>query len=61
MKQAETHFKLLATKWKYSGVLSSKDKLMESALMMGKNNFLDLTKDNPLTEFLLQNSNLEEL
>ena len=49
MKQAETHFKLMATKWKYSGELNLKDRMVETGLMMGKNNFLDLSKPNILT------------
>ena len=49
MKQAETHFKMMATKWRYSGQLNLSDKIVESALIMGKNNFLDLNKDNVLT------------
>jgi hypothetical protein len=49
MKQAEAHFKLLATKWKYSGKLNTKDRIVEAALIMGKNNFLDLAKHNILT------------
>lgn len=61
MKQVETHFRLMATKWKYSGQLNLKDKIMESALLMGKNNFLDLNKENILTKFLLANSNIEEI
>ena len=60
MKQAETHFKLIATKWKYSGELNLKDRMVETGLMMGKNNFLDLSKPNILTEFLLSNSNVAD-
>lgn len=61
MKQVETHFKLMATKWKYSGKLDHSDRIVESALIMGKNNFLDLNKTNILTGYLLRNSNLAEL
>jgi len=57
MRQIETHFKLMATKWKYSGLLDHGDRIVESALIMGKNNFLDLNKKNILTTFLLKNSN----
>ncbi len=49
MKQIESHFKLMATKWKYSGQLDKSDRTLEAALSMGKNNFLDLSKENPLT------------
>lgn len=61
MKQAETHFKLLATKWKYSGKLNFTDKMLETALLMGKNNFLDLSRTNALTAYLLHHSNLNDI
>jgi len=61
MRQIETHFKLMATKWKYSGMLNMNDRIVESALIMGKNNFLDLNKSNVLTNFLLRNSNISEI
>ena len=61
MRQVEAHFKIMATRWRYSGQLNLKDRLVESGLAMGKNNFLDLGKDNPLTAYLLANSNLLEL
>ena len=61
MKQAETHFKLMATKWKYSGELNLKDRMVETGISMGKNNFLDLSRSNILTEFLLNNSNINDL
>jgi hypothetical protein len=51
----------MATKWKYSGILNMTDKIVESALIMGKNNFLDLNKNNILTNFLLKNSNINEI
>ena len=61
MKQAEAHFKLLATKWKYSGKLNLADKMLETALLMGKNNFLDLSRTNVLTAYLLQHSNINDI
>lgn len=61
LKQAEIHFKLMATKWRYSGDLNEKDRIVESALVMGRNNFLDLSKSNILTEYLLSKSNIDKL
>ena len=61
MKQVEAHFKIMATRWRYSGQLNLKDKLVESGIASGKNNFLDLNKENPLTEFLLAHSNVGEM
>jgi len=40
MKQIEIIFKLMATKWKYSGEIDHTDRVVESALITGKNNFL---------------------
>jgi hypothetical protein len=50
----------MATKWRYSGNLNLTDRIVESALVMGKNNFLDLGRCNVLTAFLLRNSTLQE-
>jgi hypothetical protein len=61
MKQVETHFKLMATKWKYSGELNMNDRIVEAAIIMGKNNFLDLNRQNILTGYLLKNSNLNDI
>ncbi len=47
----------MATRWKYSGQLNLKDKAIEAAIAMGKNNFVDLSKDTLLTRYLLKNSN----
>ena len=58
MRQIEAHFKIIATRWRYSGKLNLKDRLVESGIAMGKNNFLDLAKENPLTTYILANSNL---
>ena len=58
MRQIEAHFKIIATRWRYSGQLNLKDRLVESGIAMGKNNFLDLAKENPLTTYILANSNL---
>jgi hypothetical protein len=61
MKQVEMHFKLMATKWRYSGALDHNDRILEAALVMGKNNFLDLNRQNPLTAFLLSHSNINDI
>jgi len=53
MKQIEAHFKIMATRWRYSGELNLKDKMVESGLAMGKNNFLDLSKETALTAFVM--------
>jgi hypothetical protein len=55
------HFKLLATKWRYSGELDLRDRIVEAALVMGKNNFLDLNRQNALTAFLLKHSNINDI
>ena len=53
VRQIETHFMLNATKWRYSGRLNMKDKNLENCLAAGKNNLIDLRKDNVLTRYLL--------
>ena len=55
------HFKMMATKWRYSGTIDHSDRIMEAALVMGKNNFLDLNRQNTLTAFLLKHSNINDL
>ena len=61
MKQVEMHFKMMATKWRYRGNIDGGDRIMEAALVMGKNNFLDLNRQNGLTAFLLKHSNINDL
>jgi hypothetical protein len=61
IKQVEIHFKMMATKWRYSGTIDHSDRIMEAALVMGKNNFLDLNRQNTLTAFLLKHSNINDL
>lgn len=61
MKQVEAHFRLMATRWRYSGQLDLNDRIVEAALVMGKNNFLDLNRQNGLTAFLLRHSNIHDL
>lgn len=51
----------MATKWRYSGALDLNDRIVEAALLMGKNNFLDLSRHNALTAFLLTHSNINDL
>lgn len=57
MKQIELLWKVLATQWRYSGQLDSKNRLLESALINGRSNFLDLRKENAVTAFLLNSRN----
>lgn len=51
----------MATKWRYSGELDLNDRIVESALITGKNNFLDLNRQNLLTAFLLRHSNINDI
>lgn len=51
----------MATFWRYSGKLDLTNKTLESALINGRSNFLDLRKDSPLVKFVLASSNIEEI
>jgi hypothetical protein len=53
MKQVELFWKILATQWRYSGKLDLKNRILESALINGKSNFVDLRKENSVTTYLL--------
>lgn len=61
MKQVELFWKILATQWRYSGKLDLKSRVLESALINGKSNFIDLRKENAVTAYLLSNSNRKDL
>jgi hypothetical protein len=50
----------MATKWRYSGLIDIKDKLFDTAIVVGKNNFIDLGKKNILSDYLLKNSNIND-
>lgn len=61
MKQVELFWKILATQWRYSGKLDLKNRILESALINGKSNFVDLRKENSVTAYLLSHSNQMDL
>lgn len=61
IKQIETHFKIMATRWKYSGRLNRKDRNLEASLIGGKGNFIDLTKKGILSTYLLTQSNINDI
>jgi hypothetical protein len=57
MKQIELMWKIIATQWKYSGKLTKKDKIIQTALLLGRSNFVDLKKQNAVTAYLFEHSN----
>ena len=62
MKQVELLWKVLATFWRYSGKLDlQNNKVLESALVNGHSNFIDMHKETPVTRFLLAGSNIDDL
>ncbi len=60
-RQIEGHFKIMATRWKYGNIDNKTNKMFETAIINGKNNFVDLGKVGVLSEYLLKNSNKSEL
>jgi uncharacterized protein YcgL (UPF0745 family) len=59
MKQLECHFKIMATRWRYSGKLNLSNKNIEKAIntAQSRGHFLDLNKrDHPLIKYLLKYS-----
>ena len=61
LKQVELLWKVMATRWRYSGSLNLKDKQVETALLIGRSNFFEITKQTPLINFLLSHSNYKEV
>lgn len=59
-KQIEGHLKIMATRWRYRHVDNKANRTFESAIISGKNNFIDLGKVGVLSEYLLKHSNRNE-
>jgi len=47
----------MATRWKFIESKKKIDRVLELALIGGRNNFIDLSKSGILAEFLLKHSN----
>ena len=64
MKQLECHFRIMATRWRYSGRLNLTNKSIEKAVntAQSRGHFLDLNKrEHPLVKYLLKYSTLTKL
>lgn len=59
-RQIEGHFKIMATRWKYDNLDNKSNRMFETAIISGKNNFVDLSKHSVLAEYLMKNSNKDE-
>lgn len=59
-RQIEGHFKIMATRWKYDNLDNKSNRMFETAIISGKNNFMDLGKHGVLVEYLMKNSNKDE-
>ena len=64
MKQLECHFKIMATRWRYSGRLNLTNKNTEKAIntAQSRGHFLDLNKrEHPLVKYLLRYSTITKV
>ena len=59
-RQIEAHFKIMATRWKYRNIDNKTNKMVQPAILNGKNNFVDFGKSGVLADYLLKYSNKNE-
>ena len=59
-RQIEAHFKIMATRWKYRNIDNKTNKMVQPAILNGKNNFVDFGKSGVLADYLIKYSNKNE-